>query len=39
MKKKKNYNIEYIYSDEKTSLDLKKIIERLFKKYLIEYEN
>lgn len=39
MKKNKKYNIEYMYLKEKTALDFKKIIERLFKKYLIEYDN
>ena len=40
MRKKKvyNYDIEYIYNENKDALDLKKILVRLFKKFLMEYK-
>lgn len=40
MRKKReyNYDIEYIYNKDKDALDLKKILDRLFKKFLMEYE-
>ncbi len=34
---KKDYNIKYIYKNEGKNFD--KILESLFKKYLITYEN
>lgn len=40
MRKKKvyNYDIEYIYNKNENALDLKKILVRLFKKFLMEYK-
>ena len=40
MRKKKiyNYDIEYIYNENKDALDLKKILVWLFKKFLMEYK-
>lgn len=39
MKKRQvNYKFNYIFSDNK-DLNFKRVLERLFKKYLIEYQD
>ncbi len=37
-RKKHNYKINYVFCKNKDGLDFIKIIERLFIKFLIEYE-
>lgn len=38
-KNEKKYNINYIYRDDKESKNIDEMLERLFKKFLIEYNN
>ena len=40
MKKKReyNYDIKYEFCNNEDAIDFKKVLERLFKKFLIEYE-
>lgn len=40
MKKKReyNYDIKYEFNTSEDAIDFKKVLERLFKKFLIEYD-
>lgn len=39
VKKRYKYDIEYVYAKGINATDFKKVLERLFKKFLIEYDN